>query len=286
MRKRTTSQTLFAESRKDGIFPGDIGNMERDKFYYDEKEFNNEASEFKEGWDTPEKTEIKDERDEMGFGIMKEIEKQYKARRAVLLAHALLGSDAPDSMILAQGKLFYLGMKDSDIVASLKNWKAADEAVVTEETEEEKTEETPEVTTEEAPKADEKPAEETVEETVTEETAETPEENVDELEATEETTVAEDEPEELTVDITDAPDTSEAELQVVQVEPDPELVAAFADEPYEGAPVEEETKASVTASKKTGIKHMPQPKLTASASKSEEEELRSIFAGLATPDNL
>ena len=73
MRNRLTSKTLFAENRKDGIFPGDIGNEERSEKYYDVDEFNNEASEFKPGWDLPEKHDIKDERDEMNFGVKKDI---------------------------------------------------------------------------------------------------------------------------------------------------------------------------------------------------------------------
>ena len=280
--KRLTSQTLFAESRKDGIFPGDIGNMERDKFYYKQDEFNNEASEFKPGWDLQEKTEIKDDRDEVGYGIMKKVNDEKKARRATLLAHALLGSNASDSMIVAQGKVFYHGMSNEDIIASLKNWKAADELEETE-TETETEETTPaaqETTTETTP--------ETETEIKTEETVETPENNVEEIETTQETTAAAEDEQDLELNIPDAPDTSEAELQITQVEPDPELQAAFMDEPYDGPSVkEDEPKAAVTANKKTGISHLPQPKLTASATPtSEKEELAAIFAHLATPDVL
>ena len=286
MRKRLTSKQLFAENRKDGLFPGDIGNEEREKVYYDVDEFDNEASEFKPGWDLPEKNTIDDKRDEMNFGIKKEFKAYNMARRAVLMAQAFLGQNATEDQVEFQASQF-LKLGDAGIKASLKLWKATEECA--EEIE------APAVEPAKVETADENP--EDVKETPAEVPAETPADEkvkVDETDADDTADKIDDVSELEAVDKTEAPveevveETVEAvpaetEMEL-DVEADPTLEAAFADEEVEIP--EEKPVASVTAKKKEGISHMAQPKLTTAAVKNEANELDMVWTDLSVPTHL
>lgn len=292
-RKRLTSKTLFAESRKDGIFPGDVGNEERDEFYYDVKEFNNEASELKPGWDLPEKYDIEDKRDEMNFGVKKsEVRAFCNARRAIMLAHAILSPKASEAQIEAQSAEL-MRLRPSTIYALLKFTRAGETIVDKAEDVAEKAEkEVPEtvaetVDTSTTVKAEETPAE-TVEET-TETVAEAPaatEETAPAAETTEDVTEIEaNEEPELTIEVPEAPATSEAELTITEVEPDPELQAAFGDEEIEVTEDETTEAPAPAVTAKQGVRHLAQPKLTANA-QPNQNELDLVWKDLETPANL
>ena len=127
MRKRLTARNVRAESQADGLFPGDIGNEERAKNYHDPNEYSN--YELQEGWDIPEKNAepIKDERDEVGFGISKTASKFRLAKHASVLAQLCLGDDCPDEVLEDQARDF-MKMGDEAIVASIRRWKATEPA--------------------------------------------------------------------------------------------------------------------------------------------------------------
>lgn len=298
MRKRLTSKQLFAENRKDGLFPGDIGNEERDEKYYDVKEFNNEASEFKPGWDLAEKYDIEDKRDEMNFGIHKDVKAFNLAQRAIMLAHMFLGSKASEKQIEYQASQF-MKMGAKGVAASIKLWKATED--VPEETEEVEKTACDEVKVEDkeackacedapaAPVEETKTAGETCEETPADEKVKTDltdaedtiakeeKNDVSELEACDDET----EPA-LEVEVTPEVAPFETDLTVDEVKPDPTLEAIFAGEEVA---LPEEKPTEKTASKK-GISHMAQPKLNPNKDENEVKKLSMIWTDLAVPNNL
>ena len=292
MRNRLTAKTLLAESQADGLFPGDVGNEERKKFYHKVDEYDNGASEFKEGWDTPVKYDIKDERDkDTNIGIMKTANAYRTAKQAITLATMLLGDKAPEKEIRAQAREF-MALGYRGICNSIRRWAAtepscpecgnqpctckADEEAPKEEAPAE-TATAPAETATAPAEASEVPADAPAE------TATAPAENTPATDAP----VENGEAPALEIDIPEAQPDGPTDLgdgSMNDVAADPELQALFSDEePAEDGEASDETAtapASQTASKKAGIKHLGgQPHLAASQ-KSAIDELASCWSGL------
>lgn len=284
--KRYASKSVKAESQADGLFPGDVGNMERSKNYHDIDEYhtfeqtvNHELPDMRHEWkDNP--------RTETGHGIPKVAQVYMAAKQATKLAMMFLGEDADDKEVEAQAKDF-MRMGSKALTASVNRWvRAAEEECEGEGCEETKTaeqEEAPaEVTAEEAETA---PAEEAPVEAcdnkqacgdVVPETAEETEVAPEEVTAQEEENdVCADEEADVEVTEVEAPaevDFDEAD-EDEEVEADPELAEVFeesADEEgddNEVAPVED-----APVAKKSGIKRIAgQPKLVRVAKKAADE---------------
>ena len=126
MRKRLTARNVRAESQADGLFPGDIGNMERSKNYHDPSEYSN--YDWQAGWDVPDPNapKINDERDEIGFGIPKTADVYQTAKAAAILAQMYLGDEAPEEAIEDQARDF-MKLGHRRILASIRRWKAGRE---------------------------------------------------------------------------------------------------------------------------------------------------------------
>lgn len=102
------SKERLAESQKDGLFPGDVGNEERKKNYHKIDEYhtfeqtvNHELPDMRHDWqDNP--------RDEVGMGIPKTAKKTLvtATANATKLAYFFLGKKASDEMIEAQARDF------------------------------------------------------------------------------------------------------------------------------------------------------------------------------------
>ena len=102
------SKERLAESQKDGLFPGDVGNEERkknyrkiDEYHTFEQNVNHELPDMRHDWqDNP--------RDEVGMGIPKTAKKTLvtATANATKLAYFLLGKKASDEMIEAQARDF------------------------------------------------------------------------------------------------------------------------------------------------------------------------------------
>ena len=291
-----------AESQKDGLFPGDVGNMERSKNYHDIDEYhtfeqtvNHELPDMRHDWkDNP--------REETGHGIPKMAKVYMAAKKATKLAMIMLGDDASEEMITAQARDF-MRMGGNALTASINRWAEMEEKTVDEgeetapeaPTAEEETvaPETPvacgdgeeakegcdcaptadeaEVT---APATEETPAEETAAPTAEEGApAET---EADGFEADEEEDVKVDDgliPAEVEFD----------EAEEGDVEADPELENLFTeaeeDDDNEVVPAEDEPVA-----KKAGIKRLAaQPKLVRVAAKKGADELAGIWSKWESP---
>ena len=302
MRNRLTAKTLLAESQADGLFPGDIGNMERKKFYRRIDEYNNEASELKEGWDTTDKTDTWSESNKRGpanVGIMKTAAQYRTAKKAITMAEMFLGEKAPEEQIKAQAKEF-MALGYRGICASIRRWAATDpECVENDETckadvcpecgEDPCTceAETPEVSTEnaDAPAAEPTEIENTApaaEPTEIENTA--PAEEPTEIENTDAPAENGEAPE-MIIDLPEVQEDMPADLgdgTMNDVEADPELQALFSDEDTaeKEAPAEKPVAKCTSKQVKAGIKHLAaQPKLTAST-KSSLSELQGCWDGL------
>lgn len=291
MRKRLTARNVRAESQADGLFPGDIGNMERSKNYHDPSEYSN--YDWQAGWDVPDPNapKINDERDEIGFGIPKTADVYQTAKAAAILAQMYLGDEAPEEAIEDQARDF-MKLGHRRILASIRRWKATEPAP------EEKTEDP----------ADNTPAGEEAEackkgsdeENEAEKTGcgdATPEENLkagdetdpntDEVPAEdlEEVVSGEEEAPEMNLEMPEvSEDTNAAPVfsgseDLNQAQPDPELEALFDGEEVEEKP---ETPVAKKASKK-GLKHLGgQPKL-ASTDSYGVKELEGIWTNLRAP---
>ena len=303
MRKRLTARNVRAESQADGLFPGDIGNEERAKNYHDPNEYSN--YELQEGWDIPEKDAepIKDERDEVGFGISKTASKFRLAKHASVLAQLCLGDDCPDEVLEDQARDF-MKMGDEAIVASIRRWKATEPAPApAEETQEVEADDETEVKGEEGDQVTDENADGTAEEgdEVADDAAGDAEVNADEEGDDEE---GEDDVDDLAtedgetdIDMTADEDEDAPEMEIeipevaednadqmfsnenelTQAEADPELVALFnGEEVAEEAPVTASKKAS-----KKGIKRLAgQPRL---ASAEGLKELEGLWDNLSLP---
>lgn len=292
-RRRLTARTLLAETRADGLFPGDVGNKERDKHYYDVDHWNNEASEFKDGWDLTDKTDTwsaSNERGPANIGIMKTASRYRTAKQAIAMAEMFLGKNASESQIKAQAKEF-LPLGYRTICASIRRFATANEEEAEEQkapaagelktsaVEAPKTEELKASATE-APKAEE-PKVPAAEAPKTEE----PADDVDEL--TDEPVTEGGEAPEMVIDIPEQQDEGITDLgdgQLTDVEADPELEALFNDDGDEEKEEKTEAPAKVEASKKAGVKKLAggQPKL-ASTRTSGVQELQGLWNGLKIP---
>jgi len=283
--QRIASKEVKAESQADGLFPGDVGNMERAKNYHDIDEYhtfeqtvNHELPDMRHEWkDNPRTT--------TGHGIPKMASVFIAAKKATKLAMMLLGENATDSMIEAQAKDF-MRMGNKALTASVNRWaeiveneQNAEEAAPAEEpaapVAEEKVEEAPaapvaaeEVT---APAVEETPAEAPV---------------ACDTCAEDETDVIGDEEEVGDIELDEnanAPEVEFDEAEEGEVEADPELEALF-----EGDGEGEETTAPVgtpVASKKAGIKRLAgQPKLVRVASKKDANELSGLWEKWENPN--
>ena len=300
MRKRLTARNVRAESRADGIFPGDIGNEERDKNYHDPSEYSN--YEFQEGWDTPvsENNWADDKRDEVGFGIPKTASSFHTARQAAAMAQCFLGEDAPIDEIEKQARVFMkLGYRN--IVASLRRWKATEptpevDGQETEECEEcqlpvpqEQPEackagEDEETVAPEACKAGDEDEQQAVPETATDPVAcdnSTPDFNeVANNENEDEAAPA------LQIDVPPACDDNASNMfategELNQAEPDPELVALFSNDPANDEPV---ARVASKQTKKQGIKHLAgQPKLASAQESFGVKDLEGIWSNIKLP---
>lgn len=287
MRVRLTARKNFrrAESRSDGVFPGDIGNEDRSKNYHDIDEYTN--YDFKEGWDTPvqENTWEGEKRDEVGFGIPKTANRFLLAKNSAIMAQCFLGDEASSSALEKQARIFMkLGL--ANVRASLKRWKA--------------TEPVPEEEAPEACKASEE-CENCEEQVVPQDPNqpaacraddETPEENFGEIAAGDEAVAPADEDAapQLQIDIPpaandDATNMFATEGELNQAEADPELVALLSGD--EENKSEEAPVASRAASKKKakqGIKRLAgQPKLASTNGNFNLKNLEGLWANIKLP---
>lgn len=285
MRKRLTSKRLRAERQEDGIFPGDIGNMERKKNYHDVDAWDNEASEFKGGWDLREDYEtcdrnFRDRRDpDTNIGV-KKAKAFRKATKAVRLAQMLLGDEADDSEIREQAKDF-MGMEYGSICSSIKRFRANGiccEDGVCQPCDE------PDAEVD----ADDEDIDELSEPPVEADEEDCVEADEDELGDVPESPVEADEEEapDMVLDIPDAPVAGEAEgifnpeSELNQSKSDPALEAMFADGE------EDELDEPVVAKKrgsKRGIKHLAATPKLASKEPSDVRELANVWTGLNVP---
>ena len=299
-RVRLTQRMKKAESQADGLFPGDVGNMERSKNYRDmdkyhtfEQSVNYELPDMRHEWK-------EDKRDENNIPVPKVAELYAAAQNAIKLSMMFLGDNAPQKMVQAQARDF-MKLGNSRLVASINRWIETEEDETVEEPATEETVEVPapeevpapavadetEEAAPEAPVADEA-VEETapVEEPATEEADET-EEVADEevMEETEEAPAAEADEEEITLEEDNVGDlNTEVDFSTVEeteeVEADEDLESIFEDDMAEDDNNEVVARA---ASKKQGIKRIAgQPKLVRVAS-SKIDELEGLWSKLDRP---
>lgn len=295
-----------AESQKDGLFPGDVGNMERSKNYHDMDEYDNyeqtvnhELPDMRHEWkDNP--------REETGHGIPKMAKVYMAAKKATKLAMIMLGDNASEEMITAQARDF-MRMGGNALTASINRWAEMEEKTVGEGEEtapEAPTSEAEETAAPEAPVAcgdgeevkegcDCAPTADEAEVTAPA-TEETPAETTEETAAptAEEETPAETEAdgfeadEEEDVKVDDGLIPAEIEFDEAEegdVEADPELENLFTEaeegDDNEVAPAEDEPVA-----KKAGIKRLAaQPKLVRVAAKKGADELAGIWSKWESP---
>ena len=121
--ERLAANSKKAESQADGLFPGDVGNMERSKNYRKidqyqtfEQQVNHELPDMRHEWqDNP--------RDEVGFGIPKSAKKIVvtAALNATKLAYLFLGEKASEKMIEAQARDF-MRLGSARLESSLKRF--------------------------------------------------------------------------------------------------------------------------------------------------------------------
>lgn len=279
-RIRLTNKSRKAESQADGLFPGDVGNMERSKSYRDmdhyhtfEQTVNHELPDMRHEWK-------EDKRDENNIPVPKVAELYAAAQNAIKLSMMFLGDNATQKMIQAQARDF-MKLGNSRLVASINRWieTEEDEVETAEESEEvsdtvvtdEQEVEVPEVTEEEVPA--EQPVTEVAdeEETTDEEMFEQEEEVIE----SEEEFDLDAEGEELNTDVDF--DTVEAE----DADVDAELESIFEDE--DTMVDDQNDVVAKVASKKQGIKRIAgQPKLVRVASK-KVDELEGIWTKLDRP---
>ena len=286
-RVRLTHRNRKAETQADGLFPGDVGNMERlknyhkiDEYHKFEQTVNHELPDMRHEWKD-------DKRDENNIPVPKVASLYAAAQNAIKLSMMLLGDKAPQKTIQAQARDF-MKLGNSKLVASMNRW------FETEEKEEEcedcqvescdkMSEETE--TVEEQPVVEET---ETVEEqpvapVAEEEQVVEPEEEAEMTEETEEEQVVESEEEEMEIAEETTDLNTEVDFENISeendVEADEELQAIFEDTEDD----ENEVMTSKVASKKKGIKKIAgQPKLVKVASK-KADELEGLWSKLDVP---
>jgi hypothetical protein len=289
-----------AESQKDGLFPGDVGNMERSKNYHDMDEYDNfeqtvnyELPDMRHDWkDNP--------REETGHGIPKMAKVYMAAKKATKLAMIVLGEDADEEMVTEQARDF-MRMGGNALSSSINRWaevqemKKEEEPVVAEDDEvvacdgEGKeacnctADEEEVVADDDEVIADE---DEIVAEDDDEVVAEDDEMTADEEEvvADEDEILADEDEEDVVVDEGLIPTEIEFdEAEEGDVDADPELEEMFSEaeegDDNEVAPVEE-----APVARKAGIKRLAaQPKLVRVAAKKGADELSEIWSKWDSP---
>lgn len=281
--QRNAARRRKAESQADGLFPGDIGNMERRENYHAPDEYAN--YDFND-WDLQGSDPLPlDQRNESNIGLMKTARNYSIAKKAAMLAQLFLGESAPIRQIKAQAKDF-LKLGDLRLSAAIRRWKATEDVTPKKEAEAAEAEDA------EAPA----PAEDTETAAPAEKAAPISEEDisfeedVSELEGgAAEAPAAEDdgsEPElniEIPDEVEDITDTMFVkEDKSGEAEADPELEEMFqqgAAEPEK--PVEQAV--AKTASKK-GLKHFSgQPRMAAASDMNEVKKLEGLWSNLRIP---
>lgn len=291
-RVRLTSRNRKAESQADGLFPGDVGNMERSKNYHKmddyhkfEQTVNHELPDMRHEWKD-------DKRDENNIPVPKVASLYAAAQNAIKLSMMLLGDKAPQKTIEAQARDF-MKLGNTKLVASMNRWleteeceecvEGCDDKVAEEEVVEEQPMVEEEMVEEEQPVAP--VADEMIEEAQEEETVEAEEEMIEE--ETEEIVESDDE-EIIEEEMEIAEETSDLNTEVdfeniseeETVEADEELQAIFENDTEDD---ENEVMTSKVASKKKGIKKIAgQPKLVRVASK-KADELEGLWSKLDVP---
>lgn len=280
-RVRLTHRNRKAESQADGLFPGDVGNMERSKNYRKMDEYhkfeqtvNHELPDMRHEWKD-------DKRDENNIPVPKVASMYAAAQNAIKLSMMLLGDKAPQKTIEAQARDF-MKLGNKKLVASMNRWleteeeceeckESCDDKVSEEVVEEPMTEET----------VEEQPVAPVAEEEVVEAPIESEEEEMIE-EQVEETIESEEEEEmdieEETTDLNNEVDFENISEQTVEA--DEELQAIFDDTEDDENEVIVNNKV---ASKKKGIKKIAcQPKRLVVASK-KADELEGLWSKLDVP---
>lgn len=292
-RVRLTSRNRKAESQADGLFPGDVGNMERSKNYHKmddyhkfEQTVNHELPDMRHEWKD-------DKRDENNIPVPKVASLYAAAQNAIKLSMMLLGDKAPQKTIEAQARDF-MKLGNTKLVASMNRWleteeceecvEGCDDKVAEEEVVEEQPMVEEEMVEEEQPVAP--VADEMIEEAQEEETVEAEEEMIEEAE--DEEIVESDDEEIVEEEMEIAEETSDLNTEVdfeniseeETVEADEELQAIFENDTEDD---ENEVMTSKVASKKKGIKKIAgQPKLVRVASK-KADELEGLWSKLDVP---
>ena len=254
-----------AESQEDGLFPGDVGNMERSKNYRDidqyhtfEPTLNHWTPDMRHEWKENPRTET-------GHGIPKVASLYQAAQNSIKLALMLLGDDASEEDIERQARDF-MKLGNTRLVASINRWMKAEEDAAEEDAAGEETEDA------------------VVEEVETEkvETEEVETEEVETVEADDENCKADDD--ELEVETDEVVDEGDVDFDVAEeneVEADAELEGIFADEE-----IEEDDEKPVVAkrsAKKQGLKKIGgQPKIARTAS-SKINDLEALWSKLDSP---
>ena len=260
-----------AESQEDGLFPGDVGNMERSKNYRDidqyhkfEPTLNHWTPDMRHEWKENPRTET-------GHGIPKVASLYQAAQNSIKLALMLLGDDASEEDVERQARDF-MKLGNTRLVASINRWMKAEEDEADEETEDAVAEE---VETEEVETVEVETEEVETEEVETKEEVET-------VEADDENCEADDD--ELEVETDEVVDEGDVDFDVAEeneVEADAELEGIFADEE-----IEEDDEKPVVAkrsAKKQGLKKIGgQPKIARTAS-SKINDLEALWSKLDSP---
>lgn len=271
-RVRLTKRIKKAESQADGLFPGDVGNLERSKNYHPIDEYhtfeqtvNHELPDMRHEWK-------EDKRDQNNIPVPKVAEIYAAAQNAIKLSMMFLGEDAPEKEIEAQARDF-MKLGNKRLVASMNRWIATDdcteEACNDKQAEQECEKEADEVSETEETTVPQVAEEETPEEETTEEVE-------DEVIADEQQEV---EIQETPTDVNTDVDF-ETSCDEESVEADEQLEQVFADDAQED---DKNQVVAKVAQKKQGIKKIAcQPKLVRVANK-KSDELEGLWDKLDVP---
>lgn len=216
-RVRLTNRNRKAESQADGLFPGDVGNMERSKNYHKmddyhkfEQTVNHELPDMRHEWKD-------DKRDENNIPVPKVASLYAAAQNAIKLSMMLLGDKAPQKTIEAQARDF-MKLGNTKLVASMNRWLETEECEECVEScddkvaEEEVVEEQPIV--EEEVVVEEQPVAPVADEVIEEKEEETVEAEDEMIEETEEEIVESDEEEIMEEEMEIAEETSDLNTEV------------------------------------------------------------------------
>ena len=288
MERIRLTKRMQAESQADGLFPGDVGNMERSKNYHEMDEYDNyeqtinyELPDMRHDWK-------ENPRNEVGMGIPKVAKVYIAAQKAVKMAMMFLGDNADEKTVEAQARDF-MKLGDSRLTASIDRWVATEEEVPAEEVPVEEVKEeapvAPVATAEVAPVVAPVVAEDKVDEVVapvapaveTPAVTEEKEEDVA-VDAADEEVAPVEESDGINTEVDFDGNTDDGDVQA-----DAELEGIFEDKDD----VDDENNVAPeapTASKKQGIKKIGcQPKLVRVAS-TKVDSLESLWTKLDAPN--